>query len=204
MSWILQSESKYHLEAAVTVAQSENPICDNGTDWDANPWLLGVGNGVVDLQTGKRRTGLPPDKITMHTNVPFCLSAACPRWESFLAQIFCDKELIDFVQRSVGYSLTGQTTEQCVFACYGEGANGKSTFLETLRFVLGDYAHNTPFSTLELNGRTSISNDVAALAGRRFVTAIETNDAVRLNEARLKALTGSDAISARLFSSLSG
>jgi putative DNA primase/helicase len=90
-----------------------------------------------------------------------------------------------------------ETTKQCVFLCYGNGANGKSTFLEALRYTLGDYAHNIPFSTLELEGRTSIPNDVAGLVGRRFVTAIETNDSVRLNEARLKALTGCDAISAR-------
>jgi putative DNA primase/helicase len=97
----------------------------------------------------------------------------------------------------IGYSLTGDNREQCVFLCWGEGSNGKSTFLEVLRNVFGTYAHNLPFSAFELTGRSSIPNDIAPLVGKRFVTAIETNDAVRLNEARMKALTGEDAITAR-------
>jgi len=197
IEWAYHSEMRPRLEATIALAQSEWPLSDPGTNWDADPWLLGVANGVVDLRAGRLRKGLPSDRITMHTRVAFHSSAKCLRWNSFLLEIFGDEELIEFVQRAVGYSLSGETREQCVFLCYGEGANGKSTFLEALRYVLGDYSHNTPFSTLEMKGRTSIPNDVAALAGRRFVTAIETNDSVRLNEARLKGLTGSDAITAR-------
>lgn len=186
IGWALQSENRFRLEAAIALAQSERPLSDPGANWDVDPWLLGVANGVVDLRTGMLRKGLPSDRVTTHTRVAFRSSARCPRWKSFLAEVFVIEELIEFVQRAVGYSLTG-----------AEGANGKSTFLGALRYALGDCAHNTSFSTLELKGRTSISNDVAALVGRRFVTAIETNDSARLNEARLKGLTGSDAITAR-------
>jgi putative DNA primase/helicase len=93
--------------------------------------------------------------------------------------------------------MTGRVDEQCLFACHGTGANGKSTLLAILHYILGDYAVNLPFTALELNGRSSISNDVAMLAGRRFATAIETGESVKLNEARIKAITGGDPITAR-------
>ena len=196
--WALTSESRPRLEATVKLAQSEKPLADPGMGWDSDAYLLGVANGVVDLRTGMLREGRPSDCITLHTNVPFNPTAKCPRWEQFLSEIFNnDAELVDFIYRAIGYSLTGDTREQCLFLCYGEGANGKTTLFEALRYVLGDYAGNTPFSTLELKGRASIPNDVAALVGKRFVTAAETNEAVRLNEARVKALTGSDPIPAR-------
>src|SRR5262249_4534420 len=144
------------------------------------------------------RRGNPSDRITIHTHIQFDSSARCPRWNQFLVEVFEDnQELIDFVQRAVGYSLTGDTSEQCLFLNFGGGSNGKSTFLEVLRRVAGGYGHNMPFSTLEIKARTSIPNDVAALAGRRLVTASETNESVRLNEERVKALTGCDAITAR-------
>src|SRR5262249_49139223 len=147
---------------------------------------------------GKLRDGVQSDRITLHTVVPFDPTAQCPRFERFLLEIFDgDKDLIEYNQRASGYSLTGDTSEQCLFGCYGNGSNGKTTYLEAIRYPLGGYAHNMPFSTLELKDRASIPNDLAALAGRRLVTTSETNDSVRLNEARVKALTGCDAITAR-------
>jgi putative DNA primase/helicase len=116
----------------------------------------------------------------------------------FLEDIFGDDlEFTSYIHRAVGYCLSGATTEQVVFLCYGHGSNGKSTFLEVLRSVLGDYAYNLPFSTFELKSRSAIPNDVAALAKRRFVTALETNECAPLNEARIKLLTGCDPVSAR-------
>ncbi len=197
LNWARTSEMRSRLEATVILARSETHLARRGTEWDTDPWLLGVANGVVDLKTGSLRRGLPSDGITMHTRVAFQRSANAPLWDEFLKDVFVDDELIDFLQHAVGYSLTGQTSEQCFFACFGDGANGKSTFLETVRYVFDEYAHNTPFSTLELLGRSSIPADLAELDGRRFVTAIETNNSVRLNEARLKGLTGSDAVTAR-------
>lgn len=197
-NWALESESRHRLEAAIGLARSEPPLPDPGTDWDGALYLLGVENGVLDLRTGTLRLGRPQDHVTMHAAVPFDPSAQCPRWEQFLREVFGgDDELTAWVQRAVGYSLTGDTSEQCFFSFEGTGANGKSTFLEALRQVLGDYAANTPFSTLEWKGRSGISNDVAALAGKRFITAVETNESVQLNEARIKQLTGSDPITAR-------
>lgn len=196
--WALESESRYRLIAAVALAQSERLLTYDGTGWDADPNLLGVGNGVLNLQTGRLAEGKPSDRIMRHTSAPYDITTRCPQWTQFLNEIFLgDGELIEFVQRAVGYSLTGDTGEQCLFLCHGTGANGKSTFLETIRHVAGGYGWNLPFSAFELKARADISNDIASIVGRRLVTAVETNEAVRLNEARVKALSGSDTISAR-------
>jgi putative DNA primase/helicase len=197
--WALSSESRQRLEAMLILARSEKSLADAGGGWDADGWLLGVANGLVDLRTGELRDGTPDDRITLHTKIAFDPLAACPRWDRFLTEIFDgDSELISYVRRAVGYSLTGLTLEQCFFCCNGAGANGKSTFLHAIRNVLGSYASNLPFSAFELAARSTIPNDVATLPGRRFVTAIETDESARLNEARIKALTGGDIITARL------
>ncbi|MDZ4278289.1 MAG: phage/plasmid primase, P4 family, partial [Dehalococcoidia bacterium] len=194
----IATENKQRLDAMLAQAQTEPPIAAAGDRWNADPWLFGAGNGVVELRTGEFRSGRPEDGITLHTDAPFDPSAECPRWLRFLEEVFRgDHDLIDYIGRSVGYSLTGDTREQCLFLCYGSGSNGKSVFLSTLRAVAGGYAYNSPFSTFELDKRASIPNDVAALAGRRLVTSSETNEGTRLNEARLKALTGGDAMTAR-------
>ena len=96
-----------------------------------------------------------------------------------------------------GYSLTGSTKEQTLFICYGAGANGKSKFLAALRYILGDYAFDAPFSTFEAHIGSSVPNDLASLEGMRLVTSSETNDGTRLNEARLKSISGGDPITAR-------
>ena len=97
----------------------------------------------------------------------------------------------------MGYSLTEDISEQCLFMCYGTGANGKSMFLTILGLLGGKYAYNLPFVSFEAQTRPSIPNDLAALVGRRVVTSSETNEGMRLNEARMKSLTGGDPITAR-------
>jgi putative DNA primase/helicase len=196
--WALQSESRYRLQAALKLAESERLLACDGSGWDSDPWRFGVANGVLDLQTGTLSPGTPSDRMMRHTTALYDALAQCPRWIQFLKEIFLgDTELFEFVQRAVGYSLTGHTGEQCLFLCHGTGANGKSTFLETVRLVAGGYGWNLPFSAFELKARADISNDIASIVGKRLVTAVETNESVRLNEARVKALSGSDTISAR-------
>jgi putative DNA primase/helicase len=124
--------------------------------------------------------------------------ATCPRWERFIAEIFAsDDSLVRFIQRAIGYTLCGLTGEQCLFLLFGTGANGKSTLTRTIANVLGDYGWNMPFSTIEMRDRAAIPNDLAALVNRRFVMASETNDGTRLNESRVKALTGCEPVTAR-------
>lgn len=195
----LRLERRDAMNNVLALARAMKPIADAGDGWDADPWLLGVQNGVIDLRTGTLRPGSHADRLTMSTSVDFDPDAPCPRWTRFVAEVFgCDQqELISFVERAVGYSLAGDTSEQCLFLLYGSGSNGKGTFANTLKRVLGDYAWNMPFTTIESKDRTSIPNDLAALVARRFVTASETNDGTRLNEARVKTLTGCDPITAR-------
>jgi putative DNA primase/helicase len=199
--WAVASESRMRLEAALALAQAERPIADSGEGWDADPWLLAVANGVVDLRTGALRGGRPDDRITMHSPVCYVPEAVCPRWLAFLREVFGDDdELIDFIRRACAYSLTGLTNEECHF-CFGSGCNGEGTFNRVQRDILGDYAANTAFSTLEMSSRNSIPNDLAALYGKRLVTASELNEAVRLNEARMKMLAGQDPVTARFLHS---
>lgn len=196
--WATDSESRYRLVAALELAKNEAPISDAGDEWDSEPFLLCVGNGIVDLHTGKLRNEHPEDRVTLHTKIVFDPSAKCPRFEQFLQEVFLqNEEMIRFVQKAIGYSLTGDVREDCLFLCYGTGANGKSTLLETMRYVLGAYAHNLLFSAFELAARSGIPNDIATLVSRRFVTAAETNENVQFNEARIKALTGGDKVTAR-------
>lgn len=197
--WAFGSESKGRVESALFFARSEAPITDPGDGWDADPLLFGCENGVVELATGTFRPGRQDDKVTMKVGVDFDPDADCPRWLQFLDEVFgSDDDLLDFVWRAVGYSLTGSTKEQCFFLLHGKGSNGKSLFLNTLRYVLGDYAHSTTFALFDYAARQDHSQNLAQLDLRRFVTASESAENCRLNEDRLKALAGSEPITARL------
>jgi putative DNA primase/helicase len=194
----LASESKARLDAMISMAKAEAPISDSGDGWDADPYLTGTPNGVLALHTGHLRSGAPEDKITKSTNVEFDPNAPCPRWELFLNEIFNgNTELIDFIRRAVGYSLTGSTAEQVMFMCYGKGANGKSVFFSTLKEVLGAYAFKAPSLLFDVDKCSSIPNDVAALDGKRFVILTEMGESSRLNESRIKELVHGDEITAR-------
>lgn len=198
VKWALSSEATYRLKALLEQAKATEPLADAGEGWDGDPLLFAVENGVIQLSDGRLRAGRPNDRITMQSPVPFDPSAPCRRWEQFLHEIFAgDGELIHAIQLAVGYCLTGLTLEQCLFLCYGDGSNGKSTFLKIIGYVLGDHAHNLPFSAFEVNRGSGIPNDIAPLAGKRFITALETSETKQLNEARIKLLTGEDPVSAR-------
>lgn len=196
--WAIGSEQRGRLDAAVSLARNIRPIADNGWGWDGDPYLFAVKNGVVDLRTGQLRPGRPEDRVTLHSDVAYDASAKCPRWLKFQEEVADDdKDLGDFKKRAYGYTLTGMTSEQVFFLAHGIGSNGKGIEASAIRHVLGAYAYNAPFSTFELTNRASIPNDLAALERRRFVTSSETNEGARLNEARVKALSGQDPCTAR-------
>lgn len=196
--WAINSEQRNRLEAVVSLAKNVRPIADSGKDWDTNPWLFAVKNGVIDLKTGQLRPGERNDRITLHSDIEYDPNAKCPRWLRFLSEVFSeDRTLIDYVHRLCGYSMTGITSEQVYAICYGIGANGKDTLFNALMYVLLQYAYNAPFSTFERTNRTAIPNDLAALERRRLVTSSETNEGTRFNEARVKALSGESPITAR-------
>lgn len=198
VKYAIGRESKQAIDRCLSLARSMRPLADTGEGWDSEPFLLGTPTTIVDLTTGQPRPADPSLRVTRSTAVAYRPGALCPRWRQFLEEVFDnDRTLIGFVQRFVGYALSASVIEQVFLLCYGTGANGKSVFLSTLAYVFGEYAVNLPFSALEQRGRSSIPNDVAQLVGRRLATASETSEGVRLNEARLKALTGGDTISAR-------
>src|SRR5207237_1422495 len=106
--WALSSENRNRIDASLELAKSIPPISDDGENWDSNPWLLSVDNGVVDLRTGKLREERPEDRITLRSPIKFDPEAKCPRFERFMLEIFNgDSEFVSFLQRAVGYSLTG-------------------------------------------------------------------------------------------------
>lgn len=195
-AWAIQSENRTRIDAALEIAKGLFPLADRGDRWDADPWLFGVANGVVNLKTGKLRNERREDYITKHSPVKFDPLATCQRFMRFLDEIFNgDTALVEYMQKAIGYALTGSVREQCLLCLYGLGANGKTTFSEIVRFIFGEYAANLLFSALEMTNRNT--NDLVALFGARLVTAAETNEGTRLNEARIKALTGSDPVTAR-------
>ncbi|HFD6778536.1 TPA: phage/plasmid primase, P4 family [Pseudomonas aeruginosa] len=165
-------------------------------EWDADPWLLNTPGGVVDLKTGRMRPHERADRMTKITTAT--PNGDCPTWKQFIEEVTGgDKELQAYLQRMVGYALTGSTQEHALFFLYGTGANGKSVFVNTLATILGDYATNAPMDTFMETRTDRHPTDMAGLRGARFVAAIETEQGKRWAESKLKNLTGGDKIAAR-------
>lgn len=194
----LGSEKSERIRAAVLMAQSEDGIPIEHDALDRDPWLLAVSNGVLDLRTGKLRPHSRADLITRTAFTKWDPEATCPRWQQFLIETFSgDYDLIEFVEKAIGYTLTGVTREQVLFLCYGEGSNGKSTLLSTMRLLMGDHATNADFSTFLLSnksGQTGPRGDLARLAGVRLVTSTEPEGSARFSEGTVKSITGGDPI----------
>ena len=199
LTHIKTSLSTARLEAMVRSAQWEPGVEIVAAALDQDPWLLNCLNGTLDLRTGELRPHQRGDLLTQQCPVRYEPDATCPRWEQFLREIFLEDEgLIAFIQRAVGYSLTGDVRERALFICHGLGRNGKSTFLEIIAELLGDYAMRTPTRTLmEKHNPDYIPNDVAALKGMRFVHASESGEGKRLDEEFIKDATGRDTLTAR-------
>ncbi len=190
-----RSEGADKIKAMLELAKSEVPVSPD--ELDAETMLLNVLNGTIDLRSGELRDHRRDDRITKLAPVQYDPGAAAPSWQAFLERVLPGEDLRSFVQRAAGYSATGDTSEQCMFIHHGPGANGKSTFQETLAAALGDYAMRTPTETLLVKRSGGVPNDVARLKGARFVTASETEEGRRLAEPLIKDLTGQDTISAR-------
>lgn len=196
--WGIESESASRISATRSRVESMMPISTEGGYWDENDWLIGCENGLIDLRSGKLRVGTQEDLVTLSTKLLYDENAKCPRWLKFLEEVFETQDMIDYVQRAFGYSLTGSIKEEIVFLCYGTGANGKSKMVNRLRDILGDYAWATAFSTFANMERAGgATQEIAELAWARAVVASESKESSKLNEARLKSLTGGETISAR-------
>jgi putative DNA primase/helicase len=166
--------------------------------WDANIWSFNTDAGTVDLRTG----GVCPHEaaalITKISGVAPDKSCATPLWDAFLARVTANEpELIGFLQRMAGYSLTGSTQEHALFFLYGIGANGKTTFLNALAACMGEYHKTAPIETFTAAALDRHPTDLAGLCAARLVTAVETEEGRRWAESKIKSLTGGDRISAR-------
>jgi len=200
--WAGKSESRAKIEAMLVLAKSEPGIPVEPQDLDKDDWLFNCLNGTLDLRTGDVRSHNPADLITKLAPVVADPKAKASIWDKFQERITAgNDELIRFKQRMYGSALTGDTSDQCIFLHYGTGANGKSTELETIKTLLGDYAKQAEFSTFTIRKNETVRNDIADLRGARFVSAIEAESGQRLAESIVKQMTGGDTLKARfLFS----
>ncbi|MDR3453019.1 MAG: phage/plasmid primase, P4 family [Rhodoferax sp.] len=192
------SQQAPRLKATLELAQSLPELVTEIHLLDAHDMLLGVGNGVINLKMGKLQPARREDLMTRHIPVAYDATAQCPQFEAFIGQVTGgDKTLAQYLQRVVGYSLTGRTYEQCIFFLYGNGANGKSTFLNLVKELLGtELASQTPSETLMAKRSTS-TNDIARLQGVRVVIANEIEDGSLLAESLVKQMTGGEALTAK-------
>ena len=182
----------------VELAKSEPGISIVPEDFDKDPLLLTVENGTFNLRTGKLLEHDRNNLITKLAPVVYDRDAECPRWDTFLNQIFDgNREIILFLRRAIGWSISGIVEDQLFFILWGTGANGKSTFLNTISEMLGDYARHTPPETLMAADHYVIPADLARLRGARMVTAVETDAGRSLAESRIKQITGGDILTAR-------
>jgi len=194
----LASQNKGRLQAMVDLAISQPGVAISQALLDGKHIFLGVENGVVDLSTGELLPNAPEYLITKYVSAPYSEAAECPIWSGFLNTIFgCDQTLIEYIQKAIGYSLTGKTDEQVLFMLCGAGSNGKTVFIETIRRLLGDHARAMSADTLMSTSYSRQSNDIARLEGARVVTVSEINEGKRFDQERVKKLTGGDRVNAR-------
>jgi P4 family phage/plasmid primase-like protien len=191
------------LAAASTVAAIEKLVRSDrrhalaADNWDADPWLLNTPGGVVNLETGDKSAHDPAHLMTRCTAVAPGNIADCPRWMLFLEQVTGGNPLLmDYLKRCAGYWLTGLTREHAMWFLYGTGRNGKGVFLNTLTRIMGDYAMTASPDTFTADGHGKHLTVLARLQGARLVVAQETEEGVPWAEARIKAVTGGDPITA--------
>ncbi|WP_298956010.1 DNA primase family protein [uncultured Methylobacterium sp.] len=189
------SQSIKRVNAILEIAKTQ--LIADSHRFDSEPMLVGSRNGVIDLSIGafSRPEGINTKRIGTY----FDPGAKAPTFDSYLSAVFQgDIEKIEFIRRAVGYTLTGSVAAQCMFVLIGRGANGKSTFLNILRALLGDYAGTIMFQSLMVQKYANrVNDDIASLKGARFVSTQEGEVGQRLAVSRVKELTGGDTIQCR-------
>lgn len=198
----LASESFAKLSAMLNTAKNHQGITISPAALDADEWTLCVTNGLLDLRTGELRPHDPEALCSKLAPIAWDPDADMTEWESFISTALKgDADVIAFVQRAVGYSLTGSTREQRYFFVHGRGATGKSTFVEAIKAMLGDYARTADTSTFMDTGRPHASGapqpEIVRLAGARFVPCTEVEEGARLAVGVVKKITGGDTVTVR-------
>lgn len=204
MSFAEKLQSRGKMETVTKLAKASHLLATLEADWNTKVDLLAVKNGVIELPTKDKpdhlvfRPGRQDDNISRFLPVEYYPEAKCPMFEQFLLDILPENDTRHFVHKALGYSLTGAIGEQAVFYCLGDGSNGKSVLLTTISRIFGEYADRLDLSCLDEANSKNIPNDIAALAGKRFIVGAETRQSGgRFNEAKLKMLTGEAEIRGR-------
>lgn len=199
-AWTHKLESMSRQKALVAKAQTVQEIAISPDEFDRHDYLITCRNVTLDLSSGELEVQdhSPGKFMTKMIDIEYNPEAECPQWQAFLVDIFATHpELISFIQRAVGYSLVGDTSEQCLFFAYGIGKNGKSVFFETLKMLFGEYYAKAPVEMLMQTNLPQHTTDITDLQGKRFVITSEIEENRRINESRVKDLTGGDDITAR-------
>jgi len=197
-NWALKSHDAARIRAIVTLAKSAPELAVTHAQLDADPWALNVTNGRIDLRTGKLHAHRPGDLITKLASVAYDPAAECPTWERFLSQAMGGNvDLLSFIRRMTGYALTGVIREHVLGFLFGSGANGKSTYINTMHSMLGDYATRAPRGLLFTAFGSKHETELTTLFGARMVSCSEVDEAATFDEALVKDLTGGDPITAR-------
>ena len=192
-------KSRSHNSKINMIKESEHKVPILPSQMDTDIRLFNTPRGIINLKNGKIFPHNSKEYITKINYVEYTENAKCPEWIKFLNSIFNnDQELIKYIQKAIGYSLTGSTKEQCMFILYGNGRNGKTTFINVINEIMGEYAINIqPETIMVRNNNGGANSDIARLKGARFVTSVEPNKGMRLNEGLVKQLTGDDRVTAR-------
>lgn len=198
LKWAERSESRGTIEATLQLARTLKPIRIRVDDLDAADYLLNTQNCTVDIRSGDVKHHDPNDQLTKITAAPITdISVNTTSWASFLAEVLPDPDLREYVQTAVGYSLSGDVSEQIFFFLHGVGSNGKSTFLNTIARALGDYARFIASDVLMATRGEQHPTGIMDLRGVRMAIASELDEGKRFNEALLKTVTGGERLSAR-------
>jgi putative DNA primase/helicase len=198
LEWVAKQQTRKSVSAAARLATGLPLMRMSQETFDSGPMMLNCKNGVIDLTTGELMEHSPDHRMTLQASAYYKPEASAPMWEEFLHRVQPDPEMRAYLQRVAGYCATGRTDEQAMFLWHGSGANGKSVMQAVLAHVLGSYAQTMPVSTLMASTVDDrIPNDVARMAGKRFLVASETKQGKALDEQRMKQLTGGDTVSAR-------
>lgn len=193
------SRSLNHAQMNKMLKLAETSMAIRQEEFDTDKWLLNVKNGTLDLKTG---TLMQHDKkylITKMCNAVYDPAAECPLWMGFLDRIFDgDADMLKFIQKMIGYTLTGDVSEKCFFILLGEhGNNGKSVLINVLMRLFNDFGMQTPIDTLLSRKPGAQSNDLVRMKGARFVSSAEANKKCYFDEALVKRITGNDPVTAR-------
>lgn len=187
------------LKNMIELAKSDSRLLIHSSQLDADDWLLNVQNGTVELKTGELKSHCKDDYITKICPVNYIENEKSDVFTSFLNKVLPDKLVREYVQRAFGYCISGSISEEILFFIFGPPSSGKSSILEAVSLVLGEYAATADFKsfTKKQNQNAGASSDIARLNGKRFVKSSEANQGDRFDSALVKQLTGGDKISAR-------